>query len=218
MNLDRIINQLFPSEADGSSKRVHTGSLATGAALGGVAGFLANSSTGRRWGRSAMRAGRSAAGIGGLALVGTIAYKALTGMKNCETGEQQVPPAQPASAESPNGLLVLRAMIASAYADGVLDDQEHDRILGRLHDMDLEADERRLVLAEIENPVSIDDLARQCVSTEDCVSVYAASRLVLTVDCEEEEAYLERLGRTLALPKSCIESIEAEVRASEEAA
>ena len=221
MNINKLIDQLLPGaaapaqnqEAPARSGGLNTGSLAAGAALGGVAGYLANSGTGRQMGRKALRAGRSAAGLGGLALIGTLAFKAVSSMResNAEpaavaevSAVQAIPDTEP--------LLILRSMIAAAHADSVLDDQEQERILGRMQSVGLSDTEEQLLLLELHNPKSIRELSAQCTGPADSAAVYTAALLAISVDCEAEEQYLQALASGLGLTTQLATAIEAHVR------
>ena len=110
--------------------------MAAGGALGGLGLLL----LGTRGGRGLVG---SAATLGGLAMVGGLAYKA---WQNHQAGNAPATPAQIEAAPdaSPFGvsgnldqdnataMLVLRAMIAAAACDGVVDNAERSRIIGAL--------------------------------------------------------------------------------------
>lgn len=215
MNLSKLINQLLPATGNNeapAANGLNVGSLATGAALGSVAGFLANSATGRQLGRKALRTGRSAAGLGGLALIGTLAYKAISSARDSQQAGSAAPllprPTENQQTPTTNPLLILRSMIAAAHADGQLDAEEQDRILGQMHDTGLTATERQLLMRELHNPVSIEELSMQCTNANDSACVYAAAVLAIVVDSAAEQAYLAHLSQALALPPELVASIE----------
>jgi uncharacterized membrane protein YebE (DUF533 family) len=130
------------------------GGLMGGAAAGGVVALLLGSKKARKF------AGK-AAGYGGAAVVGGLAYKAL---QNWRQAPQQNPPqaqpmAQPAAATSPQwpeappanadnrfAMKLVTAMIAAAKADGHIDSAEQDRIFAAIEQMQLSPDLKALVL------------------------------------------------------------------------
>lgn len=212
MNLNNLMDRLkTTTDRATTSGGINGGSLAAGAALGGIAGFLANSPTGRRLGRKAMRHGRTAAGVGGLALIGGVAFKALSALKTTsETTPAEEPTANPDIDTDP--LLILRSMIAAAHADGELDAVETDRIVGRMQDSELSGAERRLIFTELENPVTPAQLRQGCRSLTDRTAVYAAATMAIDVDCAAESAYLEELAADLALAPELVSAISRELQ------
>ncbi|MBN8913869.1 MAG: DUF533 domain-containing protein, partial [Rhizobiales bacterium] len=110
------------------------GSFAGGAAAGTLATLLLGSKDGRELAGDALKLGAAAA-LGGLAykaytnykegkpLVGTRAAEFLSAARTGAT----VPGAPPAN---DHALLLLRAMIASALSDGLIDADERQRIVG----------------------------------------------------------------------------------------
>ena len=142
------------------------------------------------------RRGKGAIGGGALALLGTLAMQAL--QKNW--GQQQTPTDPNALArEAPLGLrapqnareeqeldqralLMVRAMINAAKADGEIDRQEIERISAKLGDAASDQEARAFLVQEMQQPSDIDGITRQVSSPELAVQVYAASLLAIEVD------------------------------------
>lgn len=205
------------NRAQAPSGGLNLGTLASGAALGGVAGLLLNSKAGRKIGKQTMKVGQGVAGIGGLALVGGLAYTAFRSYKNNQSssGVPSIPAAQaqqpillapsgsgfePEAApvsESSMALLVMRSMIAAAKADGHIDADEQAKIFDRLDDLDLDAQDKAFLLGEMRNPASIDQLANEAKTPEMALEVYAASVLAIDPDTSDEKTYLAMLARVL---------------------
>lgn len=222
MNFNRLIDQLLPGSGPGNESApatggLNVGSLAAGAALGGAASFLATSATGRRLGRRALRAGRSAAGLGGLALVATLAVKALNNTTGAAAAGAAA--AEPASAASGGqGLLILRSMIAAAHADGTLDADEQERIFGRMDNAGLTVEEQQMLMRELRSPLGIGQLCAECRSPAQAAEVYTAALLAIEVDCDRERQYLQALSAALALPPQLVTAIEQQAAALEQQA
>ncbi len=96
-------------------------------------------------------------------------------------------------------MLLVRAMIAAAHADGALDDEERHAILGRLTRDELSQEERDTLGRELEAPWAIERLAAQVTSRRLAEEVYAASLLAIRVDTPAEHKYLVRLAGLLGL-------------------
>lgn len=209
-----------------SSGGLNLGSLASGAALGGVAGLLLNSKAGRKIGKTTMKVGQGVAGVGGLALVGGLAYKAYKSYQNNQaaggaqpvaqtpqpvlpapTGSGFEPDAAPVG-ESSMALLVMRSMIAAAKADGHIDADEQAKIFDRLDDLDLDAQDKAFLLGEMRNPASIDQLANEAKTPEMALEVYAASVLAIDPDTADEKAYLAMLARVLNIEPELAQEVE----------
>jgi len=174
----------------------------TGAQLGGL-GAVAGALLGGGGG-----AVRGAAGGGAMAILGTLA---LAAVQNARAGSHTAPSAQLTTDATPlqadvaavtseeGERLALQAMIAAAKADGQIDQDEMNRILGRLDADDVTDAERRFVLDEIRKPLDPADLAKDVRNHAQAAEVYAASLLAIDIDSEAERAYLRNLAAALRL-------------------
>jgi uncharacterized membrane protein YebE (DUF533 family) len=174
----------------------------TGAQLGGI-GAIAGALLGGGGG-----AVRGAARGGAMAILGSLA---LTALQNARAGGPAAPGGQLAASAAPKQedvaavtsdeaeRLALRAMIAAAKADGQIDEEEMDRILGHMNTDDVTAAERQFVLDEIRKPLDVADLAKDVHNPAQAAEVYAASLLAIDVDSEAERAYLRHLAAALRL-------------------
>jgi uncharacterized membrane protein YebE (DUF533 family) len=172
----------------------------TGAQLGGI-GAIAGALLGGGGVRGAARGGA-------MAILGSLALAAL---QNARAGGQAAPGAQLAASTAPRPedvaavtsgeaeWLALRAMIAAAKADGQIDGDEMDRILGRLDADDVTEAERQSVLDEILKPLDPSDLAKDVRNPAQAAEVYAASLLAIDNDSETEREYLRNLATALRL-------------------
>jgi len=170
--------------------------------------------------------GRGAIGGGLMAVLGSLAYSALHGQGQGQgQGRADAPPASagtgpsgqatPASLpgyEDPanvqrKALLMLRAMIQAAKADGQIDANEMNRIVGRLDEAGEDHEARDFVLQQLRGPVDIDALARDVTSPQDAAEIYAASLMAIEVDTQAERDYLARLAGALNLSQSVADRI-----------
>ena len=85
-------------------------------------------------------------------------------------GPTTAPPSAPAgaSAAAPgenDAVLLIRAMIAAAHADGAIDQEERQRILNKFREADLSAEEHSFLVNELFSPASLENIVSQ-VSSE----------------------------------------------------
>jgi uncharacterized membrane protein YebE (DUF533 family) len=116
-------------------------------------------------------------------------------------------PAAPA-AESSVALLILRAMIAAARADGALDRAERAAIATQLDGAGLDPSERDHVLADFDAPASIEELARQARDPMLAAQLYAAACAAAGEVSPAERLWLDRFGTALRLDKAAQAAIE----------
>ncbi|MGL4728474.1 MAG: DUF533 domain-containing protein, partial [Bosea sp. (in: a-proteobacteria)] len=153
--------------------------LAAGAAMGALGGLLFGTSTGRS-------IAVDAAKLGGLALIGGLAYKAY---QDYAAGKPVAGPSQAAlpapagsgfeadAATDQTATLFIRAMISAAAADGHIDDNERQAILGGMSSAGFDPEANTWLNEQITNPPSVDDLVAEATTPELAAQVYAAARL-----------------------------------------
>ncbi len=239
VNLDKIISGLSQSGA------------AAGLA-GGLAGGTLVGAFGSKKGRKTMK---KVATVGGLALVGGMAYKAYRDYQDRQQraagghagpvgrtpatalGPQAPGTAAAVAAERPwpaaddrwraisardfeaavneppvgesRSLLIVRAMIAAAMADGHLDPAEQGTLFREIDRLDLSAEEKGMMLDELRRPWPVHALVSRCREPETAIEVYAASLLAIDESRPEGARYLSELARLLQLPASLVGEIHA---------
>lgn len=109
-------------------------------------------------------------------------------------------------------VLLIRAMIAAAHADGHMEAEERQRILKQWQAVDLSAEEQAFLSRELLSPASLEDIVRCVRDRKQALQVYALSRLVMTVDSEAERQYLQGLAQALHLDSQTVNSIENKLR------
>jgi uncharacterized membrane protein YebE (DUF533 family) len=122
------------------------------------------------------------------------------------------PEPPPISAEDREGLLMLRAMIAAAKADGHVDSAERGRIADQLDAAGLGAAARDAVLAEFDRAVSPEDLAREARDPMLAAQVYAAAVAGAAAIEGAERAWLDGFAKALRLDRAATEAIERRLR------
>ncbi len=189
--------------------------LASGAAAGGLAAIFLGTKAGRGLAVNAVK-------LGGLALIGGLAYQA---WQNYSQGQQAQASAtgmvEEAPADSPFGLtadmaddnstavLLIRAMIAAATSDGVVDDSERALIVGNLRQIGLDPAAAGFLDEAFANPYTPADLANDTSSPEVAIQVYTAARLTIDPNKASERAFLAKLSTALGLDAELVAHIDA---------
>jgi uncharacterized membrane protein YebE (DUF533 family) len=128
--------------------------------------------------------------------------------------QQAAPPALAAlPAPRADITLLIQAMIAAAAADGRIDDTERAAILQRAEGNGLDADTRAFLERELAAPLTQAQIAartRPAIAAD----VYAASLVAITLDTEQERAYLDQLARALSLDDNTRQTIHAQLAAT----
>lgn len=109
-------------------------------------------------------------------------------------------------------LLVLRAMISAAHADGHVHDEERLAIFGRIEKLDLSHAEKGLLLEEVSSPLDVEQLVQQVPSRAMAAEVYAAALLIAGTPSPAHRLFLQDLADQLALPAGFITSLHDEMR------
>lgn len=110
------------------------------------------------------------------------------------------PPVPAGDPPRPNdAVLLIRAMIAAASADGVIDQEERQRILERYRGANLSPEEQNFLAGELLCPAGVEQLTAEVHSVETARRIYAVSLLAITVNTDAEWAYLQTLGERLGL-------------------
>lgn len=113
----------------------------------------------------------------------------------------------PAADSQQETVLLIRAMIAAANADGVIDASERAAILERLKTADLTADEHAFIVHELLAPKDVEQIVAAVTSPTMASHVYSASLMAIEVDTEVERAYLQTLALRLNLDETTIGAI-----------
>ncbi len=185
---------------------------AGGIALGGIAGLVLGTGAGR----SILG---SAAKLGGVALVGGLAYKAY---QNYQEGKPLASFGEPVLAapagsgfaegdgdDNAKALLMVRAMIAAAAADGEIDDTERARIMGNLKQAGLDDEASGFLDEEFANPLDVNGLVQMSSTPEMAAQIYTAARLAVDPDTDDEQTFLADLASGLSLDSELTAHIDA---------
>ena len=115
---------------------------------------------------------------------------------------------EPLGAEDAEALLLIRAMIAAAKADGAVDATERRAIAEQLDAAGLEADERDFVLADFDKPLAPEALAKQATDPMLRARLYAAAVAAMGEITPPERDWLDRLAKAMKLDRAAAAAIE----------
>lgn len=189
--------------------------LGAGVAAGGLGALVLGTQTGRDLAASVAK-------LGGLALIGGLAYKAY---QNYQAGKPLIDTTKKDTEAAPDGsgfepraitndsaLTYIRAMIAAAAADGRIDESEQEKIFGSLQQAGFDDSAREFLRQEFANPATVEALADAVTSDEEGVQVFTAARMAIDFDNIEEQQFLMALAGELDLPPELIQHIDAAAR------
>ncbi len=109
-----------------------------------------------------------------------------------------LPPPAPGAEENTQALHLLRAMITAANADGAIDADERQAIVGRAGEAGLDAAEVAALDAEFAAPLSLPQLLAQTTPNLR-EETYVAALLGMTADTDAETQFLSQLSHGLQL-------------------
>lgn len=196
--------------------------------LGGVAG---GGLTSMLTGKKSKKMGKSALKLGALAAVGGLAWKAYQNYSNKQTSSAhqqqannrfQYQPAQLTQqsfeqvVENDNEsgqMLLMRAMISAAYADGHIDNNERERIFSQVEQLSLTVEEKATLFDELRNPMDINQLVQQVPDAQTGLEVYAASATAIDLNQTASQAFLDNLAMQLCIPNELKMQIHQEITA-----
>ncbi len=200
------------------------GSGVAGGLAGGIAGSLLTNALS---GKKARKYAGAALKLGGAALIGGVAYKAWQSHQRGNTaaiGDPTITSPPEGSAFLPSqddtrgtaalNLLLARAMIAAAKADGQIDARESQSILNHINGSDLPTQDKALLLDEYSRPLDLVSLCEAVDSPEHGAEVYAASLMILHPPSPAERIYLDSLAQELRLDTGLAGEIQATFEAN----
>jgi uncharacterized membrane protein YebE (DUF533 family) len=124
-------------------------------------------------------------------------------------GTEPAPEPEPAALDDAHAMLLIRAMIAAANADGEIAPDERQRITSKLDQAGAGAEERAVLERELQSPRSVDQIVREVRDQETAEQVYLASRIAMEPDTAAEKAYLDFLASRLEIPADRLHQLNA---------
>jgi uncharacterized membrane protein YebE (DUF533 family) len=217
--IETVVGQNQQQQPGGKSQErgEDIGSLIPGGTLGklGLLALLLGTTTGGGSRSPLLRAG-------GLAVLGTIAYKAYQNWQASQHGQgTSTAPVPPPAADSGAGarsgkeqLNLIRAMISAAKADGHLDNAETTKIQQAITSHDLDSEAKSFLFDALSAPSDAASIAQLAENEQQACEIYVASRLVISDDTPEERRYMEQLAAGLKLPSTLLSQLDAEARSA----
>jgi len=202
-----IFKKIFGGSSD-AAKTTANASVTPGqmGSLGAIAGAILGG------GSSSIK---GALGGGVLGMLGTLAVNALQNKLNIHPSalasgdlEKVLDKNQIETMQSENTeKLMLRAMISAAKADGQLDDQEMDKIMGKVGADGITAEEQNFLRSEIDKPLNIQKLVADVPNPLVAAQVYAVSLFAIDINTDAERQYLKQLAQALGLDADAVKRI-----------
>ena len=182
----------------------------SGADIAGLLGTLAMTALqlfGQRGGASgqsplASLAGALGGGTGALA-GGTTAQSPLAALAGMLGPGQSSPPAADTAQAHQQALILVKAMINAAKADGQIDQQEQQNIISKLSDVGPQ--EIEFIKEEMASPLNLDFLGG--ASRDMATDIYAVSLMAINLDTTEEVNYMHQLAQSLGLDAQMVNNI-----------
>ncbi|MGE4533601.1 tellurite resistance TerB family protein [Halomonas sp.] len=209
--LDGLTRQLGGGGESASGKGGGSGVDVKSLLGGGALGLLVGSKRGRKLGGKALK-------YGAIAGVGMLAWKAWQGSRG-GADQAQVSPTEGEPVERLGGearerrsLELLQAMIMAARADGHIDDQERELIAGQIDALGADQELHAWVERQLSAPLDAEALAAQVDSPQAAREMYLISVAVVDEQNAMERAWLDQLGRALALPGEVTTALEQQAR------
>lgn len=128
-----------------------------------------------------------------------------------------IPNSQDSEAENAKALLLVKAMISAAKADGEIDGDERATILKALDDQGQGGEAHAFIETEMAKPLNLFEITSQVQDEATAIEVYTASCLAIVVDTVEERQYLDRLAGRLGIEPEQAKAIEAQFSQSNQA-
>lgn len=196
---------------EGEKRDATMDGMKKGAIAAGVLALLLGTGAGRRVTGSALK-------IGSLAAIGGIGWKAFQNWQKQnevleaeQAAHKQLVPINELSQEEANerSLILLKAMIAAAKADGHINKKEIEIINEQMNKLGLSKEVADVLEDEISKPLDVKEIAALADNQAIASEIYLVSAVVTDKENSMERDYLETLAKTMQLPDDLIAQLEA---------
>ncbi len=194
-----------------------------GVAGGAIAGTLASILMGK--GKKSLPISDGALKLGGLAILGGLAYKAWQNYQEKQAAPAPQPQAGPVQIAPPPqqtdfaphnpadeqhfGQLLVRSMIAAARSDGRIDGAEIAKIREAIKAAGGDGDEQTFLIDNLGRADDLDAIAAEARGPELSSEVWLAARLTIEPDTPAEQAFLRSFAQKLGLDAGLVAHLEA---------
>jgi uncharacterized membrane protein YebE (DUF533 family) len=191
----------------GAERDAAISGMKKGAAAAGLIAVLLGTKTGRSLTGTAVK-------LGSVAALGTIAYKAYKNLNSAESSGDSLVDLKGDPADE-RSLLILKAMVSAANADGHINKAEQAELKKQVLAMGLPESLLQRVEAIIESPLDCEELAKLVSSQADAVDVYLATRVFIHKHSSQvEQDYLTQLISSLALADELVAELDKQISES----
>ena len=204
-----ILGSLLGSVFGGSSQQ-RPAAAGSGGGMADVLGGMLGGGSGGGGGLGGLLGGLLSGGRGAASGGGGLADIIGAAMKQFGAAPEGVdlarfqPAVQPEQANE-QALVLVRAMIDAAKADGRVDQEEQQHILEGFGD-EVSRDELEFLKAEMARPLDVDDLVRSVPRGME-QQVYLMSLTAIDLDTNPEAQYLHQLAQGLGLDRETVNAI-----------
>ncbi len=208
MNFNNLLNQVLGAvqKNAGQTGNILSNNKGTLAKIGGSAAALGLVSSFLK-----KKNGKNLVQAGSMAALGALAYHAY---QNWQSNQKQEGSAvldqnafEPTGVAAENASrVILRTMIAAAFADGLIDEAERQLIQSEVGE---DAETQQWIEAEITQPASAAEIAREIGANPALAAeAYLAARIVCADLQRKEIVSLSQLAQSLNLDEALVESLE----------
>lgn len=196
---------------DPAARQTMLSGAGKGALAAGALAVLLGTGAGRKLTATSLK-------LGSLAAIGTVAYKAFQDWQKQQSG-QAIESSKPVTelsgqAGDQRSKALLRAMIASAKADGHIDDNERALLTQQIEKLQVDPSAAAFITEELNKPLDVKAVAAGADSPAAAAEIYLLSRLVIDVDSDQERSYLEQLAKELGLASELVAQLEEQAKAA----
>lgn len=208
--LDVAQDKLGVPETEGAERDAMLDGMQKGVLTAGALALLLGTGAGRRLTGSAIK-------LGSIAAVGGLAYNAYnkwqSQLPQSGGGVKRVEPATPRSELADDktqqrNIVLVRAMVAAAKADGHVDEAERKAMLEQVDQQQFDADTLDFLRKQITTDVTVAELAALADSPETASEMFVACSTVIDKQNPQEKAWLESLSSELKLSNELVDNLE----------
>ena len=218
MNTQQLLEQLLQASKDiaekgknlaedklnipeeGPEREKALNKIKKGAAIAAIATALLGTKRGRGITKTAIK-------VGSLAAIGGVAFTAYKKWKNNASGTP-INELEHRAAEE-RSLLLLKAMVAAANADGHINEDEQSKIKQEILNMHLPDELFDTVEDIVENPLGAEEIAGQVKNDAEASEVYLTTRLFISDDSSKREhIYLQMLTGAMSLDPELVTELD----------
>lgn len=211
-------DKLGVPQQEGAERDAMLDGMQKGVLTAGALALLLGTGAGRRLTGAAIKVG-SVAAVGGLAYNAYNKWQAQ--LQETSGSVNRIEPAQPKAdavsdveineAVQQKSIILVRAMVAAAKADGHIDAAERKSMLGLVDQQHFDAETLEFLKNQINADTSVAEIAALADSPELASEMYLACRIVIDQSNEDEKEWLNTLSSELGLADELVANLEAQV-------